>query len=107
NHPTIPSACQRFNVVGAVGGVPQSLPQPVNRGANAVLVLHEGVVRPELLANILPRQHFAGALKQHGKDLERLLREAEGRPTVRMKSPGPGIELKPPEPAQPMGAIEL
>jgi hypothetical protein len=42
---------------------------------DAVLELYDGVVRPEFLANILSRQHFAGVLEQHRKDSERLLRQ--------------------------------
>ena len=66
-----------------VGGVAQRLPQAVHGGADAVFELNDGVVRPELLADLLPGQDFAGAAQQHDKDSERLFGEAKDLACVR------------------------
>jgi hypothetical protein len=42
-----------------------------------VLELDDGVIRPELLANLLPRHHLAWAFQEHGEDQEGLLAQPD------------------------------
>jgi hypothetical protein len=51
------------------------LSQTVHRGTDAVLVLHDSVVRPKILPNLFARHHLAGMLKQPLQNPKRLLRQ--------------------------------
>ena len=42
--------------------------------------IDEGVGRPELLLQLLPGDHIAGTLQQHGQNLEGLLLEFDPQP---------------------------
>ena len=59
------AAGQRFDVAGTLGLIAQRLPQLLDGGADAVVELHNRVVRPQALANLFPRHHLAGMFQQH------------------------------------------
>jgi hypothetical protein len=52
--------------------VPQGLAQPVGRPVEAAVEIDKCVRRPEPLLDLLPRDDFAGAFQQHGKNLKGL-----------------------------------
>src|ERR1700688_2011420 len=65
---TISSPCQRLDIPGTGCRIAQGLPQLVHCGVQAVVEIHESVGRPELLAQLLARDHIAGTLPQQGQD---------------------------------------
>jgi hypothetical protein len=77
-----------------VSGITQRLSHPVHRGANAMVEVNLGVVRPEFPANLFPRHYVAGALKQHCKDSKRLFGKTDGVTTVPAKLTGTKIKFE-------------
>jgi hypothetical protein len=56
-----------------------------------VLELHNGIVRPQTLAQIFSRYQLARVLQEHDQDSQRLLGETDRLVTVFAKFPGPEI----------------
>jgi hypothetical protein len=73
----IPSACQRLNVAGLLGGVIQRRSQPFNRRVQAVFKIDKCVLRPELFLQFLPRHQFPRSLQKHLQDGQRLAFQAD------------------------------
>ena len=59
----------------AFGGISQHLAQPVDGFLERQLIVDEGVVRPEALAEFFPRHDFLRTLQQGLQNLKRLARE--------------------------------
>ena len=61
----IPAARQCFYKTRIVGGIAQRVAQFVDGGVQAVFEVNEGVRRPVLVPQFLPRHHFTRPLQQH------------------------------------------
>jgi hypothetical protein len=61
-----------------------------------VVKVHKGALGPESLLQLLPGDHFAGALEQHGQDLQRLAAQPELYPVLAQLL-GPKVKFKGPE----------
>jgi hypothetical protein len=77
---TVPG--QRLYVAGVLGRVHQSRPDLTDGLIEAVLKVHEGLSRPELLAQFLPRDDFPRSLHQQSQHLEGLFLQFELRPAL-------------------------
>src|SRR5437867_6325247 len=85
--PAIATTRQSLDKAGILGGVTQGLPQAVHRGADAVLELHNRIVRPQTLAQIFSRYQLARVLQEHDQDSQRLLGERSEEHTSELQSP--------------------
>jgi len=61
---TVAASRQRFDEPRALGGVPQGIPQLVDRGVQAVVEVDEGIGRPVLIAKFFAGYHFTWPLRQ-------------------------------------------
>ncbi len=73
----VPPPCHGFDITRIVGRFPERVAQLLNGGVDAVIELHDGVVRPKAEANLLAQHHLAGMLQQHTKDAAGLFPQAE------------------------------
>ncbi len=72
SYEAIATAGEGFNESGIGGGVSEGLADAIDGGVNAVLVVDEGTVRPELARDLVAGEQLSGPLEQHGEYLEGL-----------------------------------
>ena len=89
----ISAARQRFHKAGILCRVAQRIAQPLDRGVQAVVEVHERIGGPQAAVEILPGDHFAGTLQQHGQDLKGLLLQANLE-AVAAELPGAQVYVK-------------
>ena len=77
-----------------ISGIAQRLAQPVHGGTDAVLELHNGVIRPQRLADFFAAHHLAGTLQQHGEDAKRLFGQTNLFGPVLAQLTGAKVEFK-------------
>jgi len=73
HYPAVAPTRQGLNVSRLVGGIPKSYSQSLDCRVDAVFKLDNGVVWPEVLLNLLPRDDVAWPLQKHREDPKRLL----------------------------------
>src|SRR4051794_9270324 len=71
----------RLDVARTGSGIAQRFANLVNRRVQAVIKVHEGVGRPELLLQLFASHDLSGALEQQREDLKGLALEAHSYPT--------------------------
>jgi hypothetical protein len=76
---TIAAAGQGVDEPRRLRVVAQRLPDLVDAEVQAAVEIHEGVLPPQLLADLLARHHVAGAAGEEEQNLERLGREMDGQ----------------------------
>ena len=103
---TVTTAGQGFDVARIVGGGPQCLAQPIHGGADAVLELHYGVIRPQPLADFFAAHHFAGMLQQHRENQKGLFGETNRLGTVLAQLTGAKVEFKAFKMDRPLGGVD-
>jgi len=54
-------------------GVGQAIAEPLNSGIQSVVEVNEGITSPELLSQLLARDHFAIRIEQQAQNAETLL----------------------------------
>src|SRR5438552_4206336 len=98
---SVTTARQRLNVAGSVGIVTQSLAKLLDSSPDAVFILNNGSIQPQLGDDLLWRHNVAGMLEQQAENLERLLLKLDfasiaaqfSRCKIQLKEPetdGPG-----------------
>jgi hypothetical protein len=73
----ISSARQSLNILGVLSGITHSLPQYRHRDVNAAVKIHNSVIRPEHLLDLIPGHNPAPAFDENSKDLEWLLSQQD------------------------------
>src|SRR5208337_5555704 len=89
----ISAAGQGFDEARARCGVAQRIANFVYRGVEAVIEVDEGVGRPNLCAQLVPRHDLAGILQQGAEDLKRLFLKSDTGAVLAQFS-GDQIDLK-------------
>jgi hypothetical protein len=100
-----PRRARVFDVAGIVSRIAQRLRQPVHGGADAVLELYDGVIRPELLADFFTAHYLAGMLEQHRENPKGLFGKTNGFGPFLAQLTGTKIELKAFETDKPFGGV--
>src|ERR1700693_1820841 len=62
-----------FHKSGILRSIPQRVPHLADGAVDCVVEIDKSVAVPELLLDLFPRDHFAGALDQEAENLEWLL----------------------------------
>lgn len=75
----VASAGHGFDESGIVGFFAEGTSQFSDGGVQSVVELDEGVGGPKSLTNLFSGNQFAGALEQHGEDLERLFLQPDSQ----------------------------
>ena len=57
-----------FHKSGILRGIAQRIPHLADGAVDCVVEIDKGVAVPELLLDLFPRDHFAGALDQEGRE---------------------------------------
>ena len=68
----VAAAGEGFDEAGVGGLVAEGLAEAVDGGVDAVFVVDEGAVGPELAGDLLAGEEFAGAAEEQAEDLEGL-----------------------------------
>src|SRR5690242_17823932 len=82
-----------FYIPGLTGGFRQGIAQPLDGRIDAVVELHDGVVRPQPEPDLLAEHHFAGLFEQEKQDLKRLFPELDANPVLAQLA-GTNIEFE-------------
>ena len=63
---------QSFHKPGRIGGIAQSFTEFVDRGAETMVEIDDGVGRPKALGDFLASDYLSWALQKNSQELERL-----------------------------------
>lgn len=90
---TIPSSCDRFDVLRLAGGVAERFADFVHSSIQAVIEINKSVPSPKPLSQIIPGYNLSGPSDQHRKNLQGLLLQPHAN-TIFAQFSGDKIELK-------------
>ena len=91
-----------------LGAVAQGLADLVDAEVQAAVEVDEGVLAPQLLADLFARDHLAGPAGQEPQDFERLGRQAhDGAVTAQFSTPGVELEDAEAQAARPSGFVKF
>jgi hypothetical protein len=100
------AAGQGLDIARAFRLVAQRLPQLLDGGADAVVELDDRAIRPDAIADFLPRHHFSGMLEQHEENLERLFLQTNA-PSALAQFARADVQLKPAKADSLCGNVDL
>src|SRR5580700_7232412 len=90
---SVPVARDGFDITWTLRGIAQREPQLGHRFVEAAVEIHEGVDRPQSLAQFFPRHHFASMLCQQGENVKRLFLQFDSNAALAQLA-GPQVNLK-------------
>src|SRR5260370_1360182 len=82
SHEPVAATRQGFHKAGTLRGIAQGFAQPVDDGIEAVVDVHEGIRRPQLLPELVPGDDFTCVLQETCQYLKRMLLELDMHPLL-------------------------